>query len=66
MSVMPKAVARRVFVRVAPSGAWIISDEYERRGGRFRSRECALQFIRREFGTKARLVFVPPMLKQAA
>ncbi len=56
----------RVFVRIAPSGAWIIADERERRGGRFRDRESALRFIHREFGHDVELVMWLPVLKQAA
>jgi hypothetical protein len=58
--------SRRVFVRVAPSGAWIISDERDRRGGRFRDRAAAMRFIRREFGQEVELVPWMPRFKHAA
>ena len=66
MSFIPKRAARRVMVRVTPSGAWIVSDERERRGGRFRDRETALRFIHREFGLEAQLVMCSPVFRQAA
>jgi hypothetical protein len=57
---------RRVFVRVAPSGAWIIFDERDHRGGRFRDREAAMRFIRREFGPEVELVMWTPSTELAA
>jgi len=48
-----------VNVRVAPSGAWVIHDERDHCGGRFRNREAAIRYIRRQFGTNVRLKFLP-------
>jgi hypothetical protein len=67
MRVHHLATIRRVYVRVTPSGAWVIHDEFEHRGGRFRDAETATRFIHREFGANTRIVFQPPLqVPQAA
>ena len=45
----------RISVQIVPSGAWIVYDEGDTRGGRFRDRDTALRYIRREFGSDAEL-----------
>lgn len=66
MNATPKETERRVLVRVTPSGAWIVHDEFEHRGGRFRNRESALSFIKREFGLRPCIVLQPPLRQRAA
>ncbi len=56
---MSDRTVRHVIVRIAPSGAWLIRDEQDHRGGRFYNRHAALQFIRMEFGCHAVLTFAP-------
>lgn len=66
MSVIAKSAEIHVLVRVTPSGAWIVHDEIERRGGRFRDRHAALRFIRREFGLRTRVIMQATLPRQAA
>lgn len=67
MTVIPFEKPVLVFVQVAPSGAWVIRDAAERRGGRFVSGDAAMAFIKREFGIHTVLVFRPwPMRERAA
>jgi hypothetical protein len=54
-----KRTVRHVIVRIAPSGAWLIRDDQDHRGGRFCNREAAIRFIRREFGRDIVLSFAP-------
>lgn len=59
MSVQSFGRRALIDVRIAPSGAWVVRDEHDHRGGRFRNRQSAMRFIRREFGVGARLRFRP-------
>ena len=49
----------RVFVREAHAGLWLVHDEDDRKGGCFRNRDTAFQFVEDEFGPRAEIVVQP-------
>jgi len=49
----------RVYVREARDNIWIVHDEDDRKGGCFRSRQAAFQFVEDEFGVNAEIVVQP-------
>lgn len=51
----------RAHLRECPSGAWIVHDEADRRGGRFADRRSALKFAKREFGANTHIIAHPPL-----
>jgi hypothetical protein len=66
MSMQDERPGVTVRILIAPSGAWLVRDDLDHRGGRFRNRASALRFIRREFGFDARLHYQPwPTLTEA-
>lgn len=50
---------RRVYVREAHAGMWIVHDESDAKGGCFRSHETAFRFAEEEFGKEAQIVVQP-------
>jgi hypothetical protein len=48
-----------VHVREVRNGVWIAHDEFDRKGGCFRNRAAALQFVDDEFGKDAATVIHP-------
>ncbi len=65
MNVIP-ITERQVSVYVTKSGAWVVHDERDRCGGRFCDQATALRYIRREFGTRTRIVMIASAPRQAA
>lgn len=55
----------RVYVREAHSGIWLVHDEDDRKGGCFRNRQAAFQFVEDEFGPQAEIVVQPRFPTQA-
>jgi hypothetical protein len=49
----------RVYVREARDGIWLVHDEDDRKGGCFRNRQAAFQFVEDEFGPRAEIVVQP-------
>jgi hypothetical protein len=56
---------RRVYVREAHSGIWLVHDERDSKGGCFRGRQAAFDYVERQFGARAELV-VQPLFSTAA
>jgi hypothetical protein len=50
---------RRIYVRQAPAGTWIVHDEGESSGGLFRGRDAALRFAEEMFGLGAEILVQP-------
>jgi len=50
---------RRVYVRQAPAGTWIVHDERDANGGLFRGRDAALRFAEEVFGLTAEILVQP-------
>ena len=49
------------YVYEGPSGAWIVQDEMDSRGGLFTDRQAALKFVRHEFGLTTEIVMAAPV-----
>ena len=47
-SLLPSRFEGRVQLREGPFGTWIVQDHAQRRGGFFRDRDSAINFIRNE------------------
>lgn len=54
-----KSLRRRVYVREANAGMWIVHDESDSKGGCFRSRYAALRFVEDTFGLDAEIEVQP-------
>jgi hypothetical protein len=50
---------RRIYVRQAPAGTWIVHDERDSSGGLFRGRDAALRFAEEMFGLTAEILVQP-------
>ena len=49
-----------VYIFPAKSGAWIVRDEDDRKGGMFTTRKAATRFIKREFGKTTSIINANP------
>ena len=50
---------RRIYVRQAPAGNWIVHDERDSNGGLFGGRDAALRFAEEMFGLTADILVQP-------
>ncbi len=57
----PTQPGARAHLRECPSGAWIVHDDANRRGGRFADRRSAVKFVRREFGANSQIIAQKPL-----
>jgi hypothetical protein len=55
----PLTSGPRVYVREARDGIWLVHDEDDRKGGCFRNRQAAFQFVEDEFGSEAEIIVQP-------
>jgi hypothetical protein len=55
----PLTTGPRVYIREARDGIWLVHDEDDRKGGCFRNRQAAFQFVEDEFGLQAEIVIQP-------
>ena len=55
----------RIFVREARAGLWLVHDEDDQKGGCFRNRRAAFQFVEDEFGSQAEIVVQPKFPTQS-
>lgn len=53
-------------LRETRTGAWVVHDENNRRGGCFFTHEAALKYIRTEFGPDAQIITIRVPRKKAA
>jgi hypothetical protein len=63
---LERRASARLHLRETRSGAWIVRDEGNRRGGSFFTLAAALKFIRTEFGAGAQIIAKYMMHKEAA